>query len=288
MKEQFREISLNNSSMKSIDTINMILDQYSQQGYTLTLRQLYYQLVRRNLIANKDREYKKLSRLTTAGRMGGLIDWKAIEDRIRVPKLPYWVYGISDALSDTKGHYRLNRMKGQARYIEVWIEKDALSQIVGRVTQKYHIRMMVNRGYSSCTAMYQAAKRISGANGQPAIIYMGDHDPSGLDMVRDIEDRLNEFGVYPEIIHPALRMDQIEQYELPPNPAKLSDSRARDYIEMYGPESWELDALEPSVLVEVVENEISNLIDIDMYESVLDEEKQDKKELTKLIKKYNE
>jgi len=267
------------ATAKYIDTINGVLSEYSQR---LTLRQLYYQLVSRNIIPNKDREYKKLSEIATKARKAGMIDWQAIEDRLRKPQLPYYADDLADALNDIYNSYRLDRMEGQRRYIEVWVEKDSLSGVLLPITQKYHVRLMVNRGYSSITAMYEASERMGE---DPLILYFGDHDPSGLDMIRDIEDRLYEMGT-PVTVEPvALTMAQIRHYNPPPNPAKLSDTRSPHYVAQYGYESWELDALPPDVLSELVEEAILSRIDLDKYNKVLEQEKADKTELKKLINK---
>lgn len=282
-KEKFREARLSNSNLEKVSTINQIIEEYSEDGYTLTLRQLYYQLVSRDLIPNCDKEYKKLSNILKEARMGGLVDWSAIEDRIRKPRLPYWVSGIDDALSDTIKQYRLNRMHNQDSYIEVWVEKDALSEVLSRVTRRFHVKIMVNRGYSSASAMYDAAKRfLLYPERHKYIIYLGDHDPSGLDMVRDIKDRLLEFGCNVTVDNIALTMDQIHELNPPPNPAKVKDPRAGWYIEKFGPISWELDALDPEYLNALLTDALVNYIDIGKFEEVCEQEIKDIEKLKSL------
>lgn len=174
MKQQFVDkLRLSKSNIIMLDKINNILEEYVNDGYTLTLRQLYYQLVSRDIIANNDKEYSKLSNILKNGRMAGIVDWASIEDRVRVPKLPYWVNGVKDAIRDTIEQYRIDRMLGQERKIEIWVEKDALSNVLYRVSSKYHIRLMVNRGYSSVSAMYDAYNRL---NENDVILYFGDND----------------------------------------------------------------------------------------------------------------
>ena len=249
----------------------------------------------RNIIPNKKSEYQKLSELLVKGRMGGEVDWDAIEDRVRKPKLSYSVDDIPDAIHDTIDQYKLDRMDGQEIYIEVWCEKDALSGVLYRVTNKYHIRLMINRGYSSATAMYKAAKRFRQQGGglEKRIIYLGDHDPSGLDMLRDIKDRFREFGVRldsdngkPD--HLAITMEQIDELQPPPNYAKISDPRAEWYINEFGEDSWELDAIEPKMINEVLDDMITDLIDVDQYHEIVRQEKADKKKLEKLIDMVDE
>ena len=271
MKEQFDYFSkLSKSNSILLTTINDILEEYKNDGYVLTLRQLYYQLVSKDIIPNNDKEYAKLSNILKKGRMCGIVDWAAIEDRVRVPKIPYYVDGIDDAINDTIRQYRLDRMKGQPRKVEIWVEKDALSNVLYRVSSKYHIRLMVNRGYSSVSAMYDAFKRM---NNNDVILYFGDHDPSGMDMIRDVRERLNEFGLQIDVKPVALNMDQINEFNPPPNPAKITDPRAKWYIAKYGPTSWELDALPPKELIRLTENAVQSIIDIDMYNDMLNEER---------------
>ena len=204
MKQEFRQkLHLSPKNRELLETINEIIEEYAMEGYTLTLRQLYYQLVSRDVIPNKQSEYAKLSTLLVKGRMAGFVDWEAIEDRIRVPYREYWVTGVEGAIKDTIDQYKLDRQEGQDFYIELWVEKDALSGVLKRVTNHYHIKLMVNRGYSSCTAMHDAYERFVEklAEGKKVVLlYLGDHDPSGLDMDRDIKSRLKEFVINSDVL----------------------------------------------------------------------------------------
>lgn len=288
MKIPFRDsLHLSRKNKERLILINEIIEEYAEQGYKLTLRQLYYQLVSRDIVPNSKKEYAKLSSLLVKGRMAGVVDWNAIEDRIRIPFLPYWVHDIEDAIDDTIGHYRLNRQDRQEVYIELWVEKDALSGVLKRITSHYHINLMVNRGYSSCTAMYDAynrLKRYEDSGVKTFILYLGDHDPSGLDMVRDIRERLEEFGVFPEVRHVGLTQNQIKVYNPPPNPAKVTDPRAKQYMYEFGNTSWEVDALKPEVLHRLIKDNVEQLIDIDLFNELIEKEQDDKKELKELYK----
>ncbi len=118
------------------------------------------------------------------------------------------------------------------------------------------------RGYGSQSEVWAAGQRmLSYANRgqQPYIIHLGDHDPSGIDMTRDIQDRMDLFTMnMVSVRRIALNMDQIQQYTPPPNPSKVTDPRAKDYQARYGTESWELDALEPSIMASLVEDAVLN------------------------------
>lgn len=296
-KIKFRDPKLGAKRKDLLATVASVVENYQSQGYKLTLRQLYYQLVAKGLVENSMESYKRIGRLMTDSRYGGIVDWNAIEDRVRVPKLPYWAVDIPDALQDTVNSFRLDRQRNQSNYVEVWVEKDALSSVLGRVTSKYHVRLMVNRGYSSASAMYSAYKRFSRAlrNGasQTTILYFGDHDPSGLDMIRDIDDRMKEMLEVDgyqhdiEVKQIALNMEQIKQYNPPPNPAKTTDRRAKEYIEKYGTESWELDALSPKVLNDLCTEAIEDEIDVELYLSVIEEEEGMKGKLIKFRNSFD-
>lgn len=283
MKETFSEkLRLNKDNKERLTIINNIIEEYTRQGYRLTLRQLYYQLVSKDIISNNLTEYAKLSKLLVQGRMAGVVDWNAIEDRTRKPYIPYSVDDIPDAIDDTIEQYRLDRMKDQPVYIEVWVEKDALSGVLRRITEKFHVNLVVNKGYGSATALYDASKRIRRAMIDDKvchILYLGDHDPSGMDMVRDINARLEEFGAEVEVHRIALTKEQIKKYNPPPNPAKFKDPRSKAYIAEFGNKSWEVDALNPKTLNALVTSEIENLIDIDKFNTILRQEEDDKEKL---------
>ncbi len=286
VKEIFRDsLHLSKKNIEQLELINSIIEEYAEEGYVLTLRQLYYQLVSRDVIPNRVQEYAKLSTLLVKGRMAGFVDWDAIEDRIRTPFLPYWVVDVEDAIKDTIDQYRLNRQEGQDVYIELWVEKDALSGVLKRITEYYHINLMVNRGYSSCTAIHDAYKRFQNQEDQGKqvhILYLGDYDPSGLDMIRDIRERLEEFGVSPIVKPIGLTKTQINRYNPPPNPAKITDPRAKWYIAEYGDTSWEVDALNPKILHQLVKSNVEKLINMNLFTKKLNQETKDKKTLLTL------
>jgi len=283
-----------------VQQIQSILQEYRQQGYTLTLRQLHYQMVTNNWIVNHTTSYKKLGNILDDCRYSGVVDWFAIEDRGRVPILPYSVTGIPGALEDTVDQYRLNRQEGQANIVEVWTEKDALSGILRRTSEEYHVRLVVNKGYSSSSAMYMAYQRIV-ENYENAcktiILYIGDHDPSGLDMVRDITERLGFMlehgrnGITPSdclmVVPIGLTMAQVKKYKLPPNPAKMTDSRSEEYIKKFGKICWEVDALKAPVLTGLLREHIENWVDMDAYRAMVDKETEEITELQGFIDKFN-
>lgn len=286
MRIQYKQLRFTRASEQMLEKVNGILTEYAADNYVLTLRQLYYQLVSRNIIRNDQKQYKQLGELLVKGRMAGVIDWESITDKGRISRLPYWVTGIRGALNDTVRQYRLDRMDEQETKIEVWVEKEALSNIFERVTYKYHVSLMVNKGYSSCSAMHDAWERLENQD-DVLILYFGDHDPSGIDMARDIANRFAEFGAQNiRVERPALTMEQIRRFNCPVNPVKFTDSRTENYVKLYGKKCWELDALPPRELTNIIERSIRKNIDVSQYEAMLEKEAEEKKVITNFASKY--
>lgn len=263
--------------MNTINKANEIIGEYLAQGYRLTLRQIYYQFVARDLIPNKVSEYKRLGSIINDGRLAGLIDWSAIEDRTReLSALPHWNSPASIIWSAAES-FRLDKWATQPTRIEVWIEKEALAGVFKTVCQSLDVPFLSCRGYTSQSEMWRGARRLLEyiENGQSVVIlHFGDHDPSGIDMTRDIRDRLRMFGVHLALRRIALNMDQIEEHGPPPNPAKETDSCFAGYIREYGESSWELDAMEPKLLSALVEGEVNKLLDRGAWEEADAQEKQ--------------
>lgn len=191
-KIKFREIRLSAENQQRLGQINSIIREYQAQNMKLTLRQLYYQLVSRDVIPNQQKEYAKLSKVLVEGRMAGVVDWGAIEDRLRTAEKPAAWDTPADGIDSLIEQYECPRMKGQDNYIECWVEKDALSGVLSIVTEEFHVPILVNRGYSSASAIFDSYKRFKAAleAGQHIkILYLGDFDPSGMDMIRDVTDR---------------------------------------------------------------------------------------------------
>lgn len=285
-KESFLNINFSDEKLVRIDQANQIIDDYAAQGLRLTLRQLYYQHVTRNWITNEEKSYKNLGKLISDARLGGLIDWDAIQDRVRVPKQPNEFDSLEDLMHAAFSSFRLPRWKGQDYYAELWVEKDALSNVLAPLASEFHVTLMVNRGYSSQSAMYEAGMRFVDKQGLgfiPILFYLGDHDPSGEDMVRDVQDRLKMFGSDVTVLKIALTMAQVQQYNPPPNPAKMSDSRAAAYVQKHGAQSWEVDALPPNVLSQLIRKAFNKILDKPKMDAIKLTEESDKKLLQKAL-----
>lgn len=290
-KIQYKEINFRGKSLDLIKLINQVVDEYSSQGYELTLRQTYYQLVARGYIPNNERSYKNIGNLINDGRLAGLIDWHSITDRTRnLRKNSHWSTP-SSVIESAMYSYLLDKWEGQPNYVEVWVEKDALVDIVGQACRPIDTPFFSCRGYTSQSEMWSAAQRFIHQNRTREncfIIHLGDHDPSGIDMTRDIQERLWMFGADVQVKRVALTMEQVQTYNPPPNPAKLTDSRCGKYMDEFGDESWELDALEPQMMTNLIRNEVTALRDDDIYWAVCERERAEKKELQMISNRYDE
>lgn len=282
-REAFKTCRFSPESVARIRLCNQIIVDYLGQGLRLTLRQLYYQLVTRNAIRNVEREYKNLGRLVSEARLSGLMDWAAIEDRMRRPRHQSEFENLDELVEAALDSYRLPRWATQPQYAELWVEKDALAGVLEPLASEYHVTMMVNRGYSSQSAMYEASKRFIRARRPGVLFYLGDHDPSGEDMVRDIQDRLDTFGADVKVVKVALTMAQVQEHDPPPNPAKMSDSRAAAYVDQHGDESWEVDALPPEVLAATIRAAFEDVVDGDAMDVIKSREDEDKVRLRRAL-----
>lgn len=275
MREQYIVKKFKPETMDLIGQANDIISEYQSQGLTLTLRQLYYQFVARALIPNNMQSYNRLKGVITNGRLAGAIDWLAIEDRTRnVHANSHWDTP-ADVIRSARYSYRIDMWANQPERLEVWIEKEALVGVIADVCVELDVPYFACKGYVSQSESWRAGVRARSDSQETVILHLGDHDPSGIDMTRDNQDRLSMFSdrnVTVERI--ALNMDQIDEYNPPPNPAKLTDSRAREYISEFGRSSWELDALNPTILTQLIRDRVEPHRDPDLWE-LKEEEWQD-------------
>lgn len=290
----------------ALDVINnaeIILDSYARQGYRITLRTLYYQFIARDLFPdsrfrlvsgtttkNCEQNYKWLGGLVSDARLAGLLDWNHLQDSGREKHGGDGGWGHPrNIIRYGANNYSITHWDGQYHYVEIWVEKQALEDIVARPARKWSVPYFACKGYVSQSSMYEAAMRLREIDGdrEKTIIHLGDHDPSGIDMSRDIQDRLNMFGAGVTVQRIALNMSQVEEFNPPPSPAKISDSRAADYIDRFGDDSWELDALEPFVLDGLIENEITSRLDMDLWDQRLAREEDERSVLVAMHGNYD-
>jgi hypothetical protein len=264
-REAFLPKKFHATTFEVIERANEIISEYEAGGFSLTLRQLYYQFVSRRLIENIVSEYKRLGKIVNDGRLAGLIDWDGIEDRTRRLERYQSYVGPWDAIEQAARYYSEDPWQSQNYRPEVWIEKDALIGVIEGVCSDYHLPHFACRGNVSQSELYAAGKRFANyvADGlTPIVLHLGDHDPNGLDMTRDNRERLRLFaGADVEVRRLALNLDQVERYALPPNPAKETDSRFSTYVKNFDTrQCWELDALAPNMIANLIRAEIDALI----------------------------
>lgn len=277
-------------SMAMVDTANEIITGYLAKGFDLTLRQLYYQFVARDLIPNNIKSYNRLKSVMNRARLAGLVDWEAITDRTRnIEANSHW-NNPGSIIRSAAYSFMVDHWADQPNRVEVWIEKDALKGVIARICERLDVPYFSCRGYTSVSEMWRAGNRLIANRkaGQTSwVIHLGDHDPSGIDMTRDIQERLELFtGHTVHLNRIALNMDQIEELDLPPNPAKLTDSRAQAYIAEYGRDSWELDALDPQYMSDMIGAVVKKLRDPDLYAATREREAAMKAKLDELAEEY--
>lgn len=283
---EYKKCRFNDASKLVIRQANQIISEYMAKGFQLTLRQLFYQFVSRNWLRNSQKNYKRLGEIISNARLSGLIDWEAIVDHTRfIRSITHWD-NPAQIIGACTHSFHVDMWANQNYRPEVWIEKDALVSVFDRACREFDVPLFSCRGYTSQSGMWQASRRLTSytnCNQIPVILHFGDHDPSGLDMSRDIRDRLSMFCGIEPLERLALNMDQVEEYTPPPNPAKMTDSRCQWYIEEYDTtDSWELDALSPEVLHGIVKDKINSLINRKKWNEDLEYERQCKAELASI------
>jgi len=255
-----------------IPKVNELLGSFA---YRPTLRQIFYRLVAALLIPNTEVTYKGLSRATVLAREEETIDPLAFQDRVRTSQGGDYGFDSPDRFID----YMLNQLRDspeeytrplwttQQTMPIIWLEKDALFTPVTEIADRHRVKVYAARGYSSFTAVYEAAQTIDGS--MPIkVLQLTDFDPSGEDMVRDLEDRLTKYGAADfELEKIALTRDQVTTLGLPPMPAKKSDPRYERFAQSYGDEVVELDALPPDDLDRIITTAIKDLIDQDAWKA---------------------
>lgn len=294
-KIRYARQSFNDAASQVIAQAERFCQQYADEGYELSLRQLYYRFIATDAFPdsridpvlgtkNTERNYKWLGDLVSKARVAGLIDWDHIQDRGRetVGGDGGWRSPESAMRSITRA-YGITHWDGQPEYVEVWVEKDALSQVIQQVAGRWDVSSFACKGSPSTSAMHEAALRLRREEQEgrkTTVIYLGDHDPTGLDISRDIQDRLALFRSTAEVDRIALNWDQITD-DLPPSPVKVTDSRANGYIERFDTnQCWELDALEPQALDALIEAAILPHLDMGLRQERLDREERERAILT--------
>jgi len=268
--------------------VNDILNQYTMK---LTLRQIYYRLVASYGYPNTNSAYTQLSKQLVKSRERGDIDETRIEDRSReflggdypFDNLEEFITYQFKTFFNSPNYYARKLWTSQPKYVIVWVEKDALSRVISVEADKYNVITCPSRGYASYTYIKEALAMLP-EDKEIIILHFADHDPSGLDMTRDLENRISEYSnLNITVERVALNYDQIQRYEFPPNPTKRADPRAENYIAEYGNECWERDAIEPVELQRMVSEAIESHIDSDLWNQTLEQIRQEREKLREMF-----
>ena len=276
-----------------VPAVNDILSQYNMR---MTIRQIFYRLVAKHLIQNTLSQYKNLSRILVKARERGDVDWTDIEDRSRTTigrdggfeSVDHFLTYTEENFKEGWRYFTMPMWTNQPNFLEVWVEKDALSALVSDVAEGFRVRTCPARGYSSFTYVKEGADRLADIEGKNIIVlYLGDYDPSGLDITRDLENRLQAYGIPDvDVKRIALTLDQIRQYSLPPMMAKSKDPRYAKFVaDTGGTDVVELDALEPPVLQEIIRKAIQERIDTDLWNKRVTEIEETKEKLREKFEK---
>lgn len=315
-KQWYCDQNFRGATLSLIDTMNEIIEEYVEQGFRLTVRQLYYQMVARGHIENTQQSYGRICSVVNDAKMAGLMDWDAIEDRTReFIRRTRWQSGKEIVQAAASG-FHMDMWANQEHRVFVIVEKEALAGVLEVVCNEFDIPLLAARGYPSGTVLREFAlrdllpamgynrngERLEGVkDGEMKqrfiILHLGDHDPSGIDMSRDLSERLYTFvaGVYKPhsrlastlFTRIALNMDQIEEQSPPENPAKVTDSRFKGYEERFGDKSWELDALRPEYLANLIRRHTRRYIDAGLWEKRQKEVAIIKKRLLKVAEDFS-
>ena len=290
-REVFIPYKPHGKTLVVVEQANVIISEYQADNLRLTLRQLFYQFIARALLPNTFQNYKRLGGIITNARDGGLIDWDAMEDRVReVISHSAWD-SPADIVESAAGSYQEDLWATQLYRPEVWIEKAALLGVIEAVCRELRVPYFANIGNASQTLVYEAGARFRRYLDQgliPVVFHLGDHDPNGIDMTRDITDRLERYARAPiDVRRIALNLDQVRRHNPPPNFAKETDSRYAAYVRSFGMrECWELDALPPTVIVDLAREHITGLIDGSQWQAALDRENRNRELLGRAVKNW--
>jgi hypothetical protein len=281
-----RSIRRQRRTRAGIDAIRRAIHDTLVEGHPMTVRQLFYRLVSGGVIEKTESEYKHtVVRLAVEMRMDGEIPFGWIADNTRWMRKPRTYSGLDDLLEQTQQTYRRAIWDEQDAYVEIWLEKDALAGVLIDVTGVWDVPLMVTRGFASLSFLYEAADAIREQGKPTYLYYLGDHDPSGLDIPRTVEQRIREFAPEVDITFErvAVNPDQIERWGLPTRPTKTSDSRSKGFEG----ESVEVDAIPPAILRRITNERITRHIDKSQYERVRLIERSERETLRRLATKPN-
>ena len=286
--------------MRYKETISIVNEIISQYDIKLTVRQIYYRLISDPyvLFQNTKSRYTQFDKILVVARERGEVDYTKIEDRTR--KALGGDYGFDnpqefltseiDYLKNCWQVYKTEIWTNQDYKLEIWVEKDALANLINQVAEGFRVVVFPSRGYTSYTKVMECLERLEGySDKKRVVLHLTDHDPSGIQMTRDLENRLSSYGGDSiQIKRIGLTYDQVREFNLRPNPVKKKDTRAIEYISRFGSDCWELDALPPSELQNLVKESIEKYIDVGSWNDRFKEVEKGKNWLREKLKEIGE
>ncbi len=289
MRQAYEARRFQRKTQDIIEKANKIGEEYKSQNLTLTLRQIHYQFVARDWYENTMANYKKLGDILRNARMAGLFDWNLLVDRTRS------LYGMStydspaEFIRSVRYQYNQDMWDDQDERVEIWVEKNALRGVIAPAANGLFVDYFPTVGYPSISALKKAAERLAYHDKPTTILMLSDHDPEGFQMTDAIRSTLDQFGADVEVRRIGLTMEQIEQYNPPPSFAKESSSRFDEYVEEQGTnQAWELDALEPRVIQDLIREEVNPFINQDRWDEAEARGQENKQLLRNLVSNWDD
>jgi len=263
-----------------------LIKEYNEESIRPTVRQIHYRLASEQVggYQNNKRCYKSLSEKLVKARMKGLIDWGGLADHVRYMLWTRLVPTVGELIEQATSSFGEDPWDAMGKRVVVWLEKDALAELIYHVVAGYYVPLAVSRGYSSWTFIYDNLDILKSVL-EVKVFYLGDHDPSGLDIERFTKEAMRYFGINLELRRVALTYEQIQRYNLLPNPTKRADPRSKEYIIKYGDVCWELDALEPKTLQQIVRSAVESEIEPSIWNKIMDKNRRAREKLKEELRK---
>jgi hypothetical protein len=246
-----------------------------------TVRQVFYQASVRGLVDKTEQSYKLICRLLVDMRRDHDLPFDWIADSTRWQRKPSTHSSLAAMLNRSQQTYRRALWDDQDAYVEIWLEKEALAGVLYGTTYDWDVPLMVTKGYPSVSFLYSAAEQIASVEKPTFIYYFGDHDPSGCDIDRFVEQELRRYAPAADITFErvAVLREQIQQLSLPTRPTKRTDSRARNFDGA----SVEVDAIHPEVLRGICEECITEHVDDEVLQRTQSIEEAERETLSHLV-----
>ena len=276
-----RQIKRQRATKAEVETRREALLDIIDDGKPMTVRQVFYQATVRGLVEKAESGYGKVQNDLTLMRRDGVMPYDWLADNTRWQRKPQTFDSVEQALRETAAFYRKSLWTDADSYVEIWLEKDALSGVILPITSMYDVPLMVARGYASLSFLYNAADYINTLTVPTYIYHLGDFDPSGVNAGEKIEETLREMAPDAEIYFERLAVteEQIDAWNLPTRPTKKSDTRSKSF----GDISVELDAIEPNRLRQIVQEAIEQHLPQEQYAVLKAAEESERKIIRRLV-----